>query len=169
MHHVYGLRSIFIYSIMFDFFVLKFHWFSFNSLSPTSNWSKTIIYSISLKSCLIFKTDFIFNCFLLQSTWARDFKLVSNERLCKYLWFDTNQASVAQAIERWEEFQKKSALKFSLDFQLKLQMVVFLQIDVVDKLFKLNQWNFDTKNVKHSTTKENWSQTMDMMHIEMQA
>ena len=106
MHHAYGLRLIFFLVLCLTFFVLKFHWFSFNSLSATSIWSKTIIYSFSLKSCLIFKTFFILNCFHFKLTWAIDFKLVSNERLCKYLWFETNQASVAQGIERWEEFQE---------------------------------------------------------------
>ena len=46
------------------FFVLKFHWFSLNSLTTTSIWTKTIIYSFSLKSCLISKTDFFLIAFI---------------------------------------------------------------------------------------------------------
>ena len=41
------------------FFVLKFHWFSLNSLTTTSIWSKTIIYSFSWKYGENFKADFL--------------------------------------------------------------------------------------------------------------
>ena len=34
-------------------------------------------------------------------------------------------------------------------------MLVILKIDVGDKVLNLDQWNFDTKNVKYSTIREN--------------
>ena len=37
----------------------------------------------------------------------------------------------------------------------QLRLLIFLQIGAVDKLLDLDQWNFDTKNVKHSTLREN--------------
>ena len=46
-------------------------------------------------------------------------------------------------------------------FQLKLYILVLLKIDVVDKLLRLDQWNFYTKNVKHNTSKEKWFEITD--------
>ena len=46
-------------------------------------------------------------------------------------------------------------------------MIILLQIDVVDKLFKLDQWNLYTKNVKYNTTREKWFEITDLMHLEM--
>ena len=33
----------------------------------------------------------------------------------------------------------------------QLRLLIFLQIGAVDKLLDLDQWNFNTKNIKHST------------------
>ena len=62
MHQIYLLGSLFFYIniilLCLTFFVWKFHWSGLNSLPMTSIWSKTIIYSFTLKTCLVLKSLF---------------------------------------------------------------------------------------------------------------
>ena len=46
-------------------------------------------------------------------------------------------------------------------------MLVLLQIDAVDKLFKLDHWNLYTKNVKYNTTREKWFEITALVRLEM--
>ena len=39
----------------------------------------------------------------------------------------------------------------------------------MNKLFNSDPWNFDTKNVKHTTIREKWFQVMKMKHQEVKA
>ena len=54
-------------------------------------------------------------------------------------------------------------------FEKNHTVLVLLQIDVVDKPFKLEQWNFYTKNVKYNTTREKWFKITDLVRLEMNA
>ena len=48
-------------------------------------------------------------------------------------------------------------------------MLIILKIDVGDKVFNLDQWNFDIKNVKQSTVKENKFQTSEEKQLRAKA
>ena len=48
-------------------------------------------------------------------------------------------------------------------------MLVFLQIDAVDKVFNSDQYKFDTKNVKNSFIKENKFQTSEEKKLRAKA
>ena len=55
-------------------------------------------------------------------------------------------------LKREKRKRRKLLQKSNKIFLTKQEMIVLLQIDVVDKLVKPNQWNFDTTNVKQSTS-----------------
>ena len=91
--------------------------------------------------------------------WATNARLVSVEDVflqfektslnCDYFGICSSNWSKIKKI--WgKEFRWKSD-KLSVIHEI----LVLLQIDVVDKVFDTDHWNFDTKNVKHSTLKEN--------------
>ena len=50
-----------------------------------------------------------------------------------------------------------------------LRLLILLQIGAVNKLFDLDQWNLDTKNVKHSTLREKQFQTSEMICLWIKA
>ena len=53
--------------------------------------------------------------------------------------------------------------------ELQVWILVILQIDAVVKVFILDLWNLDTKNVKHSTSRDRCFQITEMMHITVKA
>ena len=57
--------------------------------------------------------------------------------------------------------------KKSIDLQVKL--LVLLQIDIVGKLFILDLWNLDTKNVNNSSLRNKWFQISEMMQLRVKA
>ena len=52
-----------------------------------------------------------------------------------------------------------------IDFLSFYHKYMKIQIDVADKLFDPDQWNFDTKNVKHSTSEKKSFQMIKMISV----
>ena len=136
------------------FFVSKFHGSELNSLSTTSNWSKKGISRkphFQLKISFFNQESFSLICSHLKMAWSIDARLFSNGRWFDYLSFETNLPSMALAALTSEASKKKLSKWKKSIIMLELWMFILLQTDVMNKLFNSDPWNFDTKNVKHSS------------------
>ena len=92
-------------------------------------------------------------------------RLVSDVSIFK-LYFIWDQSGIfsSNRLEIRAVLRKTIMIKMRV-FQLKLYILVLLKIDVVDKLLRLDQWNFYTKNVKHNTTREKWFEIIDWLRL----
>ena len=82
-----------------------------------------------------------------------------------YIWDQSDTAY--QAVWEWKaEYWKTELIKIWV-FKPQLKTLFLLQIDVVDKLYKLDQWNLCTKNVKHKNPRRKWFEITDQACLEM--